>query len=208
MTEPPAWVSVGGGANLSRDPRRRAFLSRSDPSVLGLHGFAGATFLIAVNLAGWGGTAFSDALLLVPGIVVFGGLAQLPAVLLPRHYRGMAINVVHGLLCALFLGYGLIYLLTAVHVISDVDVPVVLRWWFGLLTLASSAAAVAIHRYGSFLALVLIVFASGGAVTTVGLAAGIPGWRTASACLYIGSAVLGWLRATAIMLMITSGRVP
>ena len=45
------------------------------PSILGLAGFAGATFIVASNLAGWWGTPKSP-LALAPFAAMFGGLAQ------------------------------------------------------------------------------------------------------------------------------------
>src|ERR671936_691551 len=45
------------------------------PSILGLAGFAGATFIVASNLAGWWGTP-SSPLALAPFAAMFGGLAQ------------------------------------------------------------------------------------------------------------------------------------
>src|SRR5436853_7659715 len=43
------------------------------PSILGLAGFAGATFIVASNLAGWWGTPQSP-LALAPFAAMFGGL--------------------------------------------------------------------------------------------------------------------------------------
>src|ERR1041385_8131677 len=48
------------------------------PSVLGLFGFAGATFIVASNMAGWWGTPTSG-LALAPFAAMFGGLAQFVA---------------------------------------------------------------------------------------------------------------------------------
>src|SRR5918911_3744345 len=48
------------------------------PSILGLAGFAGATFIVASNLAGWWGTSHSP-LALAPFAAMFGGLAQFMA---------------------------------------------------------------------------------------------------------------------------------
>src|SRR5919201_1215460 len=46
------------------------------PSILGLAGFAGATFIVASNLAGWYGTPKSP-LALAPFAMMFGGLAAI-----------------------------------------------------------------------------------------------------------------------------------
>ena len=56
--------------------RPRVFLQPiAAPSVLGLFGFAGATFIVAANMAGWYG-GDSTAGYLFPFAAFFGGLAQ------------------------------------------------------------------------------------------------------------------------------------
>ena len=45
------------------------------PSVLGLFGFAGATFIVAAHMAGWYGSASTPGYLF-PFAAFFGGLAQ------------------------------------------------------------------------------------------------------------------------------------
>ena len=47
------------------------------PSILGLAGFAGATFIVASNLAGWWGTPASG-LTLAPFAAMFGGVGAVP----------------------------------------------------------------------------------------------------------------------------------
>lgn len=44
------------------------------PSILGLFGFAGATFMVAANMAGWFGTATS-AIYIFPFAAIFGAIA-------------------------------------------------------------------------------------------------------------------------------------
>lgn len=48
------------------------------PSILGLYGFAGATFMVAARMAHWFGGARTD-LYLAPFAAMFGGLAQFSA---------------------------------------------------------------------------------------------------------------------------------
>ena len=45
------------------------------PSILGLFGLAGATFMVASLLAGWWGTPI-DSVVIAPFALFFGGLAQ------------------------------------------------------------------------------------------------------------------------------------
>jgi succinate-acetate transporter protein len=47
------------------------------PSILGLYGFAAATFMVAAHIAHWYGSSNTE-LYLAPFAAVFGGLAQFP----------------------------------------------------------------------------------------------------------------------------------
>ena len=49
------------------------------PSILGLFGFAAATFIVAANVAGWYGNHSTTPLVLAPFAAVFGGIAQFMA---------------------------------------------------------------------------------------------------------------------------------
>src|SRR5690242_20270733 len=69
----------GAGSERAVADHTRIVLSPiAAPSVLGLFGFAGATFVVAANLAGWYGTSNSPSYLF-PFAAVFGGLAQFVA---------------------------------------------------------------------------------------------------------------------------------
>ena len=56
--------------------RPRVFLQPiAAPSILGLFGFAGATFIVAANMAGWYGSVTTPGYLF-PFAAFFGGVAQ------------------------------------------------------------------------------------------------------------------------------------
>src|ERR671936_1368477 len=65
------------------------------PSILGLFGFAGATFIVASNLAGWWGTPKSS-LALAPFAAMFGGLAQFMAGMWADKERDAIATLAHG----------------------------------------------------------------------------------------------------------------
>ena len=47
------------------------------PSILGLYGLAGATFMVAAQMTHWFGSSYTHTtLFLVPFAAIFGGLAQ------------------------------------------------------------------------------------------------------------------------------------
>jgi succinate-acetate transporter protein len=82
------------------------------PSVLGLFGFAGATFIVAANLGGWYGTKASPGYLF-PFAMFFGGLAQFSAGMWAYKSRDAVATAMHGIWGSFWLGYGVLNLLVA-----------------------------------------------------------------------------------------------
>src|SRR3954469_20093460 len=74
------------------------------PSILGLAGFAGATFVVASNLAGWWGSSTSG-LGLAPFAATFGGLAQLLAGMWAYRARDGIATLAHGTWGSFWLAY-------------------------------------------------------------------------------------------------------
>src|ERR1700752_4522441 len=66
------------------------------PSILGLYGFAGATFMVAANMAHWYGTPGSPADL-APFAGVFGGFAQFMAGMWEFRGRDGLATAMHGM---------------------------------------------------------------------------------------------------------------
>src|SRR3954451_5201339 len=87
------------------------------PSILGLFGFAGATFIVASNLAGWWGTPDSG-LALAPFAAMFGGLAQFLAGMWAYRARDAIATAMHGTWGAFWLAYGILNILLATHVLT------------------------------------------------------------------------------------------
>src|SRR3982751_1647686 len=82
------------------------------PSILGLYGFAGSTFIVATHLAKWWGGP--EAFLFVfPFAAFFGGLAQFLAGMWAYRARDGLATAMHGTWGAFWLGYGLLFLLVA-----------------------------------------------------------------------------------------------
>jgi succinate-acetate transporter protein len=84
--------------------------------VLGLLGFAAATFIVASNLAGWWGTPKSG-LVLAPFAAMFGGLAQFLAGMWAYRARDVIAAAMHGAWGAFWLAYGILNILLATHVL-------------------------------------------------------------------------------------------
>src|SRR5919204_2596828 len=114
-------------------------------SILGLAGFAGATFIVASNLAGWWGTTHS-AIMLAPFAAMFGGLAQFLAGMWAYKARDGIATLAHGTWGAFWLAYGILNILLATHVLTAPTPwyhnPEV-GFWFFALAITTAIAAVA-----------------------------------------------------------------
>src|SRR5579884_4566163 len=103
------------GVNTGVDNSTRAeiFLQPiAAPSILGLFGFAGATFMVAAHMAGWYGSARTD-LFLFPFAALFGGLAQFLAGMWAYKARDGIATAMHGTWGSFWMAFGILYLLAA-----------------------------------------------------------------------------------------------
>jgi hypothetical protein len=170
------------------------------PSILGLFGFAGATFIVAAHLAGWYG-GNSTALYLFPFAAIFGGLAQFIAGLYSYRARDGLGTAMHGMWGSFWLAYGVLYGFVAVGAIADPGTNQSgLGFWFFVLaaiTLMGTVAALAEN-----LALFTVLFSlSGGALClAIGFVAGVSAWVTVGGYFLVVSAGLAFYTASAMML--------
>jgi succinate-acetate transporter protein len=176
------------------------------PSILGLFGFAAATFVVAANLAGWyGGTTTPN--FLFPFAAFTGGLAQFLAGMWAYRARDGLATAMHGIWGAFWLAYGLLFLLIATGVLVQPTPFVALGYWFLALAAITWSGALAALAQNISLALVLIALAAGATAQAVGQLADISAWRTVGAYFFIASAVLAWYTATALLLESSYRRV-
>src|SRR2546421_6959933 len=97
--------------------RPRVFLQPiAAPSVLGLFGFAGATFIVAANLAGWYGNTSTPGYLF-PFALAFGGIAQFAAGMWSYKARDAVATAMHGMWGSFWIAYGILQLLIATKVL-------------------------------------------------------------------------------------------
>src|SRR5581483_12338192 len=82
------------------------------PSILGLYGLAGATFMVAAHMVHWFGSSYTT-LLLIPFAAIFGGLAQFLAGMWAFKARDGVATAVHGMWGAFWMAFGLIELILA-----------------------------------------------------------------------------------------------
>ena len=101
------------GATEVWDGRTRVFLTPiAPPSILGLFGFAAATFIVAAHLAGWYGST-DTPLYLAPFCAMFGGVAQFAAGMFAYRARDGLATAMHGMWGSFWIAFGILNILKA-----------------------------------------------------------------------------------------------
>jgi succinate-acetate transporter protein len=176
------------------------------PSILGLFGFAGATFMVAANLAGWYGTPASAGYLF-PFAATFGGLAQFAAGMWAFRARDGLATAMHGMWGAFWLAYGVLNLLAALGALVLPAAPFTeLGYWFLVLAVITGFGMIAAIGENLALTSVLGVLATGAALLAVYYLVGGDGWRTAAGWVLLASSFLAAYTAGAMMIAGTWGR--
>jgi uncharacterized protein len=175
------------------------------PSILGLYGFAGATFMVASNLAGWWGNGTS-AVYLFPFAAFFGGMAQFLAGMWAYRARDGLATAMHGTWGSFWLGYGLLFLLVATHALTvPTGAFVALGYWFIVLAAVTWAGAAAAFYESAGLTGVLTLLAAGSTFAAIGYTLGESWALTTAGWLFVFSAIVAWYVATAMMLQSVRG---
>jgi hypothetical protein len=184
-----------------RERTRLVLTPIAAPSVLGLFGFAGATFVVAAFLAGWYGTN-ATPLYVFPFVLFFGGLAQLIAGLYAYRARDSLATAMHGMWGSFWLAWGTLYLLAATGAIT---VPTganftEMGFWFIVLGAITWLGAIASLRVNVALFSVLFLLATGSTLAAIAFLAGLSGVLTASGYVLVASAVAAWYTAGGMMI--------
>ncbi len=176
------------------------------PSILGLFGFAGATFMVAANLAGWYGGPRTPQYLF-PFAAMFGGLAQFLAGMWAVKARDGLASAMHGTWGAFWLAYGILYLLFALGVLPEPRGAFpALAFWFVILAAVTWAGAAASLATNAGLVSVLTLLAAGSTIMAIATFTASDALRVISGYVFMVSAVAAWYTATALMLEETFGR--
>jgi len=188
-------------ANDESLPRAHVFLQPiAAPSILGLYGFAGATFVVAAHLAGWYGGA-NSASFLFPFAAFFGGLAQFMAGMWAYRARDGLATAMHGMWGSFWMAYGLLNLLFATGTLAEPRPGFVeLGYWFIVLAVITWVGMVAALAENGILAGVLGFLAAGSTSMAIGLLIGMPFWQSLAGWLFVASAALAIYLASAMML--------
>jgi len=206
----PGLTNGAAGEFRAWQDHARVFLQPiAAPSILGLFGFAAATFIVTANLAGWYGSAASP-LLLFPFATAAGGIAQGVAAIWAYKARDGLATGIHGIWAAFWLGYGFLNLMVALKLVPA-PVPghavAELGYWFFALAAITAVGAVASLGESLALSVVLFPLAAGAALLGVFYTVGGSGWQHVGAYVTMASAFTAFYSASAMMLASTFGRV-
>jgi uncharacterized protein len=199
----------GGDTQVAWMDRTRVFLQPiAPPSILGLFGFAGATFIVAAHLAGWYGTTASPTYLF-PFAAFFGGVAQFAAGMWSYRARDGLATAMHGMWGAFWMAYGLLFLLVATKTLT---VPATgafpeLGYWFLVLAVITGIGALAALAESLGLVATLVTLAVGSAFLAVRYLDGGIAWQHTGGWVLIASAIAATYTAGAMMLESSFGRV-
>lgn len=190
------------------EAQTRVFLQPvAAPSILGLFGFAGATFMVAANMAGWYGDAKSG-LYIFPFAAMFGGLAQFVAGVWAYRARDGIATAMHGMWGSFWLAYGLLWGLQAVGALTlPAGTFPAFGYWFLVLAAITACGAIAAAFENLSLFSVLAVLAVGSAFAAIYFLTGTSGWKTASGWVLLASSWLAAYTALAMMLEGAAGKV-
>jgi uncharacterized protein len=179
------------------------------PSILGLFGFAGATFIVAANLAGWYGNHTTSPLALAPFAAMFGGLAQFLAGMWAYRARDGIATAMHGMWGSFWLAYGILNVLVGAHVLKAPSPwyhnPEVGYWFFALAIITASGALASLAESVGLFA-VLSTLAAGSGIVAGAFLYGSHTWATVAGWVFVFSAGFAWYTATAMMLAAAAGR--
>src|ERR671930_1383855 len=178
------------------------------PSVLGLFGFAGATFIVASNMAGWWGTPQSG-LALAPFAAMFGGLAQFLAGMWAYRARDAVATAMHGTWGAFWLAYGILNVLIAAGALAAPTPwyhnPEVGFWFFALAAVTASGALASLAESVGLFA-VLSTLAAGSGILAGAFVYGSHGWTEVAGWVFVFSAGFAWYMVAAMLLASAPGR--
>jgi uncharacterized protein len=177
------------------------------PSILGLFGFAGATFMVAANLAGWYGTSTSG-IYVFPFAAMFGGVAQFVAGVWSYRARDGIATAMHGMWGSFWMAYGILWAFVAAgaFTLPAGEFPP-LGYWFLVLGVITACGAVAAVFENLSLFAVLATLAVGSGLLAVFYLTGISGWKTSGGWVLLASSWLAAYTAFAMMLEGAAGRV-
>jgi succinate-acetate transporter protein len=171
------------------------------PSILGLFGFAGATFMVASLLAGWWGNPIIDTPVIAPFALVFGGLAQLLAGMWAYRARDGLATAMHGTWGSFWLAWGMLVLGVQLRLLPPaVMTSQAFGFWFIVLSVVTLFGALAALAQSLALFTVLGLLAAGSILLAIGFVGGFAALVIAAGWVLVASAAAAFYTAGAMML--------
>lgn len=171
------------------------------PSILGLFGFAGATFMVASLLAGWWGTPLLAAPVLAPFVFFFGGLAQLLAGMWAYRARDGVATAMHGTWGTFWLAWATLVWAAALGLLPPtVLVSQAFGFWFIVLAVVTCFGALASLGENLGMFVVLGLLTAGSVLLAIGFIGGFGAVVVAGGWVLVASAAAAFYTAGAMML--------
>jgi succinate-acetate transporter protein len=171
------------------------------PSILGLFGFAAATFMVAAHVVGWYGNQ-NTFVLLAPFAAAFGGIGQVIAAVWGYKARDGIATAMHGAWGLFWIAFGALWLLIGTGALPPLARAgeVAYGYWFAMLAAVTLVGALAAMREQVALSAVLHALWVGAALLAVGLMTGAAFWGVIGGYVLLLSALIAWYTAGALML--------
>jgi succinate-acetate transporter protein len=193
--------------DIETQARARIYLQPiAAPSILGLYGFAGATFMVSANMVHWFGNE-SSALYLFPFAAMFGGLAQFLAGMWAYRARDAVATAMHGLWGSLWIAYGILNVIFAVGKIPPPagSFPEI-GYWFIVAAAITWVGAYASNAENKGFSTTLTLLALGSTTGAIGELTGTEWLMILTGYLFILSSIAAWYTASALMVNEAYGR--
>jgi succinate-acetate transporter protein len=194
--------------SVGTDAQPRVFLQPiAAPSILGLYGLAGATFMVAAHMVHWFGSSYTT-LLLVPFAAIFGGLAQFLSGMWAYKARDGVATAVHGMWGAFWIAFGILSLMLSTGRAPQPAGALFpeLGYWFIVLAAITWVCTGAAAAENKSLVTTLVFLAAGSTISAIALLVGSGGLLILAGYLFIICAIAAWYTASALMLNEAFGR--
>jgi len=177
------------------------------PSILGLYGLAGATFMVAAHMVHWFGSSYTT-LLLIPFAAIFGGLAQFLAGMWAYKARDGVATAVHGMWGAFWMAFGVLCLMMSSGRVPTPGTALFpeLGYWFIVLAAITWVCTGAAAAENKALVTTLSFLSAGATIAAIALLTGTEGLMILAGYLFIICAIAAWYTASALMLNEAFGR--
>lgn len=192
---------------LTSDAQTRIYLQPiAAPSILGLYGLAGATFMVAAHMAHWFGGA-STSLYLVPFAAIFGGLAQFLAGMWAYKARDGVATAIHGMWGSFWMAYGVLNVIFATgKLAAPTGAWPEIGFWFVVLAAITWVSVIAATAQNRGLVTMLVFLAAGSTTAAIGEFMGLEWLMILTGWLFVIASIAAWYTASALMLEEAFGR--